>query len=155
MWLRFGISLLLILLSVEGLVRSAIFLGDYFGTPDFLWGALVLAGATSVPDAIVSVKEAQHDKGVTSLANVVGSNIFDLLVAVPAGVILAGTSAVDFSVAMPLTAFLSLATLLLIVFLLRKDILSPGEGWLLLLAYGLFVLWVILESFGLSLGLLS
>ncbi len=149
-WLKFGFSLLLIVLSVEGLVRGAIFLGDYFNTPNFVWGALVLAAATSVPDAIVSVREAMHEKGITSLANVIGSNVFDLLIAVPAGVLIAGSSVVDFAVAVPLMIFLSLATILLIFLLLRKDRLSRGEGLLLLMTYTVFVVWVILESIGVS-----
>ena len=145
-WFRFGYSLVLIILSVEGLVRGAIFLGDYFETPNFLWGALMVAAATSVPDAIVSVKEAMNKKGLTSLANVIGSNVFDLLIAVPAGVLIAGSSVVDFAVAVPMMIFLSLATILLIFLLLRKDALSYREGWLLLIIYAVFVAWLILES---------
>jgi len=147
-WLSFTVSLILIVASVEGLVRGALFLGDYFDTPNFIWGILVLATATSVPDAVVSIKEAIHDKGIISLANVIGSNIFDLLIAVPAGIIIAGSAAVNFSIAAPMMLYLSLSTILLIVFLLRKDNLTASEGWFLLAAYALFIAWVILESLG-------
>lgn len=147
-WVKFFISLVLIVASVEGLVRSAIFLGDFFQTPNFIWGVLVLATATSIPDAIVSIKEARHGKGLVSLANVIGSNIFDLLIAVPAGVLIAGTSLVDFSVVAPMTLFLGIATVVLIILLIRKNKLSPAEGWMLLALYGLFIAWIVLETTG-------
>jgi len=145
-WLRFGLSLILIVLSVEGLVQSVLFLGDYFDTPHFAWGAIVLAAATSVPDAVVSIRIARNEQGVTSLANVIGSNIFDLLIAVPAGILIAGRSVVNFEIAMPLMAFLGLATVLLIAMLLRKSQLSRREGWILIAVYGIFALWISLES---------
>jgi len=148
-WLKFGFSLILIVLSVEGLVRGAIFFGDFFQTPNFVWGALALAAATSVPDGVVSVREAMNQKGLTSLANVIGSNIFDLLIAVPAGVLIAGSSVVNFAIAVPLMIFLGIATLLLIFLLLRKHRLSGREGCLLLLTYAVFVVWILLESVGL------
>ena len=147
-WMKLILSLGLIIISVEGLVRSAIFLGEYFNTPDFLWGVTVIAAATSVPDAFVSIKVAIGKKGVVSLSNVLGSNIFDLLIAVPAGVLIAGSSVVDFSVAIPMMLFLTFATILLITLLRWRLKLKSAEGWLLLIFYILFIAWMGLESFG-------
>lgn len=149
-WLRFGISLILILASVEALVQGAIFLGDYFQTPSFVWGATVLAAATSVPDAVVSVRGALHGNGITSLANVIGSNIFDLLIAVPAGILIAGQAVVNFSVATPMMLFLGGATVILILLLTGNRVLNRWKGILLLLVYLIFVVWIILESTGLT-----
>lgn len=146
-WLKLIISLILIIASVEGLVRSAIFLGDYFNTPDFLWGIIVIATATSVPDAYVSIRVAVHKKGVVSLSNVLGSNIFDLLIAVPAGILIAGSSVVNFSIALPIMIFLIFVTLLLIVLLRWRLGLLSFEGWILLAFYLIFIIWMVLESF--------
>lgn len=147
-WGQFALSLVLIVLSVEGLVRTALFLGDYFQTPNFFWGAVVLAAATSVPDAVVSVRTAINRDGVSSLANVIGSNIFDLLIAVPAGVLIAGSAVVNFGVALPMTVFLALSTIILIYMLVTKAELSRREGVVLLLIYSIFVAWMALESVG-------
>ena len=147
-WLKLIGSLVLIVASVEGLVRSAIFMGDYFNTPDFLWGVTVVAAATSVPDAIVSIRVAINKKGVVSLSNVLGSNVFDLLIAVPAGILIAGSSVVDFSVAAPLMLFLTFATILLLTLLRRNLKLKITEGWILVLFYVVFIAWMVLESFG-------
>jgi cation:H+ antiporter len=76
-------GLVLILGAVHQLVEAVEALGLAFGVPEFVMGATVAAGATSLPDALVSVRAARDDRGVASLANVLGSNTFDLLVAIP------------------------------------------------------------------------
>jgi cation:H+ antiporter len=145
-WLLMIAGLALIVVSVEGLVRAAIFFGNYFNTPNFVWGATVVAAATSVPDAVISIKVAVHDKSKVSLSNVLGSNIFDLLIAVPAGVLIAGASIVNFEMAIPMMTFLTLSTICLFAFLRTRLILSNWEGWVLLALYIIFVTWIVLES---------
>lgn len=149
-WFKLILSLVLIVASVEGLVSGAIFLGDYFNTPDFIWGITIVAGATSIPDAVVSVKIARKFKGSISLGNVIGSNIFDLLVAVPVGVLIAGTALVNFTVAAPLMLFLGIITLILFVFLRTNLALVKWEGIILLVIYLLFVVWMVFETLGIT-----
>ncbi|MEM1032623.1 MAG: sodium:calcium antiporter [Myxococcota bacterium] len=145
-WLRLGLSLALIVAGVEALVVAAIGFGERLGTPSFLWGITVLAAATSIPDAFVSVRAARRGKAVTSLANVLGSNIFDLLVCIPVGVLIAGTALIDFSLAVPMMAALTVATLVLFLAMRTEMRLSVREAWLLLAMYVGFVVWVSLES---------
>jgi cation:H+ antiporter len=147
-WLWLGLSLLLILVGTEGLVRAAIGLGDWFGTPSFLWGLTVVAAGTSVPDMLVSVRAAHGGHGTVSLANVLGSNVFDLLVAVPLGIIIAGASTVNFSAAVPMMAILALATIALFVILRTNESLEPIEAAALLGLYGAFLVLVGLETAG-------
>ncbi|MFB6279451.1 MAG: sodium:calcium antiporter [Salinibacter sp.] len=141
-------ALVTILVGVEGLVRAAVRFGELFGTPSFLWGITVVAAGTSVPDAFVSIRAARNGNAVTSIANVLGSNIFDLLVCIPAGVLVAGTVTVNYSIGAPMMAVLTVATL--IVFLMmRTDLLvSRREAWSLVVIYGLFILWMGVETFG-------
>ena len=148
-WLWLGLSLLLILVGTEGLVRAAIGLGDWYGTPSFLWGLTVVAAGTSVPDMLVSVRAARGGHGTVSLANVLGSNVFDLLVAVPLGIIIAGASTVNFSAAVPMMAILALATIALFVILRTNESLEPIEAAALLGLYGAFLVLVGLETAGL------
>jgi len=81
-----------------------------------------------------------------SLANVLGSNIFDLLVAVPAGILIAGAAPVDFAVAIPMMGFLTLATIILFTMLRTKMRLSRSEASILLVLYLGFLGWMILET---------
>ena len=147
-WGRLALSLVVIVIGVEGLVRAAINFGDIFGTPSFLWGITVVAAGTSIPDAFVSIRAARQGRGVTSIANVFGSNTFDLLVCIPAGVLIAGTAVIDFSLAAPMMAALTFATVLLFLMMRTHMILSRRESVCLLVVYTAFVVWVSLESFG-------
>lgn len=147
-WLLLGLSLTLILISVEGLVRSAIFMGEYFDTPEFYWGITIVAMATSIPDAVVSIRSAINKKGVVSISNVLGSNIFDLLIAVPAGVLIAGAAVVNFSSVIPLMIFLTFSTILLFTFMRTSLVLKRKEAWVLLWCYIVFIIWMVFESLG-------
>lgn len=148
-WLLLGLGLLSILGGVEALVRSVLFLGDRYDIPSFVWGVTVVAAVTSLPDALVSYRAARRGDSPVSLGNVLGSNIFDLLVALPACVLVAGTTVVDYSVAAPLMAMLTLATIVLFACLRTGVKLDHRESWLLLFLYGAFVAWAVVESFGL------
>lgn len=146
-WGMLAVSLVVILIGVELLVQSAIKFGDILGTPSFLWGISVVAAGTSIPDAFVSIKKAQKGDAITSLANVLGSNIFDLLVCIPIGVLIAGTAVINFSVAAPMMGVLTLATLLLFSFMRTNMILGRKELVALIVVYVLFLLWMGLENF--------
>ncbi len=138
----------LIIVGVEALVYSAIGLGETFGTPSFLWGLTVVAAATSLPDALISVAAARIDEPAVSLGNVLGSNVFDLLVAIPAGVILAGATPVSFVAAVPMMAFLVVATIVLFGFARTGMEITDREAMAMLILYCIFVGWLLLESVG-------
>ena len=148
-WGLLALGLLIILVAVERLVHSVLFFGDVFGTPDFLWGVTVVAGATSLPDLLVSFQAAGREHHVASVANVLGSNVFDLLIVIPIGVLLVGAVPVNFGIAAPLMACLLLATLFLFVMLRTNLVLRSWEGGLLLVAYGAFIVFVGAETFSL------
>jgi cation:H+ antiporter len=145
-WATLAVALLVIAVGVEGLIRAALSLGALFDTPTFLWGVTVIAAGTSLPDAFVSVNAARNDDSVTSLTNVLGSNTFNLLVAIPLGVLLAGSATINFLVAVPTMGFLLVATIVFVVFT-RTDLeLTDVEAFGFLGLYALFLLWMVLES---------
>lgn len=146
-WMKLGLSLAIIVAGVEGLVRAAISFGDIFDTPSFLWGITVVAAGTSVPDAFVSLRAARAGRAVTSIANVLGSNIFDLLVCIPAGVLVAGAAVINFSVAAPMMGVLTAATVALFLAMRTNMTLSRREAWLLLFLYCGFLIWITAETF--------
>jgi cation:H+ antiporter len=143
-------SLLLVLIGAEALVRSAVGLGEFFGTPPFLWGLTVVAAGTSLPDTFVSVSAARSGNAALSLANVLGSNVFALLVALPAGAIVAGGAEIAFSESVFMFAFLVVASIAFFV-VLRTDLtLSRREAYVLLSLYAAFLVVVVAESVGLA-----
>jgi cation:H+ antiporter len=150
LWATLAVSLVVIVVGVEGLVSSVLAFEAELGIPSFFWGLTVVAIVTSLPDTLVSVRSSQKGEGVTSLANVLGSNVFDLLVAIPAGVLVAGATPVDFGVAVPMIAALVAATVLFFT-VARTDLeLTDGEAYGLLAAYTVFVGWLLLETVGVT-----
>ena len=147
-WGTLAAGLLVILVTVEQLVAAVESLNQTFGVPDFLAGVTIIAAATSLPDTLVSVRAARDGRGITSLGNVLGSNTFDLLVAIPLGVLIAGSSPVNFAVAAPMMGVLTVATILLFMMLRTDLVLTTTESYTLLLAYLLFVAWMVAETVG-------
>jgi len=149
-WALLAGGLLLILVGVEQLVGAVEILTEAFGIPEFLAGVIIIAAATSLPDTLVSVRAAREGKGLTSLGNVLGSNTFDLLVAIPLGVLIIGTVSINFAVAVPMLGVLTLATVLLFAFLRTDLSLTTTEAYALLVAYAVFVGWVLAETVGVT-----
>ena len=141
-------TLLLILVAVEEMVISVTMFTDAYGVQEFLAGAVVLAAVTSLPDLIMSVNAARENRADTSLANVMGSNTFDLLVVIPVGVLLTGSVVINFTIAVPMFAALTVLTITLLIMLLWGLSISTREATLLLVMYTLFVLIVIGEITG-------
>ncbi|MFB6194123.1 MAG: sodium:calcium antiporter [Halobaculum sp.] len=147
-WGKLVAGLALILVAVESLVGSIESLAATAGVPEFLAGVTVLAAATSLPDALVSVRSARDGGGLTSLGNVLGSNIFDLLVVIPLGVLLVGSVTVEFAVAVPMMGVLTAATVALFA-VTRTDLsLTRTESVGLVVAYAVFVAWIVAETLG-------
>jgi len=146
-WALLLAGLALILVAVERLVDAVIEIGAAAGTPEFLLGAIIVAAATSLPDALVSIRAADNQRDVASVSNVLGSNIFDLLVVIPVGILLTGTASVDLAITAPMMGCLAAVTVIFFVALRTELALSHWEAYLLLGSYGLFVAWVAAEAF--------
>ncbi len=147
-WGRLAAGLLAILVAVELLVGAVEGLNATFGIPEFLAGVTIIAAATSLPDSLVSIRAARSGKGLTSLGNVLGSNTFDLLVAIPVGVLVAGSAPVSFALAAPMMGVLTAGTVLLFTALRTDLLLTTRESYALLVAYLLFIGWVVGETVG-------
>lgn len=143
-------SMLLIIVSVEGLVYSGLQMGELLKIPAVLWGLTIIAAATSLPDAKISVDAARRGAGDICIANVLGSNIFDLCFCIPAGILIAGTATIDLAQAAPMMGLLVLATLSLFVMLRTELVLSRVEGLVCLTLYAIFVAFVISETSGVT-----
>lgn len=76
-WLVGGLILLVI--GAEWLVRGAAALAATFGVTPLVIGLTVVAYGTSMPELAVSVQAGWLGHGDLAIANVVGSNIFNIL----------------------------------------------------------------------------
>lgn len=149
-WFALLASMIIVAVGVEILIRACLQLGELFDTPPFLWGLTVIAAGTSLPDLFMSVKAAGKGMSVTSLSNVLGSNTFDLLIAVPLGVMLGGAVTINFSRAAPMMGCLTFATIVMFVLMRHRMELARKDATILMLVYLAFVIWIALESSGVS-----
>lgn len=79
-WLLLIVGLVLLVFGAELLIKGAARLASNFGVPALVIGLTVVAFGTSAPELAVSVKAAYAGQAELAIANVVGSNIFNVLV---------------------------------------------------------------------------
>ncbi|MBX3420253.1 MAG: calcium/sodium antiporter [Pirellulaceae bacterium] len=73
------IGLLILSLGAEGLVRGASKLAAAFGVSPLVIGLTIVAYGTSMPELVVSVRSGMVGQDDIAVANIVGSNIFNVL----------------------------------------------------------------------------
>lgn len=78
-WLLLFAGLVLLVFGADLLVKGAARLAANFGVPALVIGLTVVAFGTSAPELAVSVKAAYSGQAELAIANVVGSNIFNIL----------------------------------------------------------------------------
>lgn len=64
------------------LAEAVVGIAGSFGMPTFFAAVVLAAAATSIPDAIISMRDARKGEGDDALANAIGSNIFDVCICV-------------------------------------------------------------------------
>ncbi|NVK56919.1 MAG: calcium/sodium antiporter [Alteromonadaceae bacterium] len=77
MWI--GAGLILLPVSAQFMVDSAVHIAQYFGISDLVIGLTIIALGTSLPELAASVAGVMKGEHDLALGNVVGSNIFNLL----------------------------------------------------------------------------
>lgn len=130
-------GLLLLLGGGDVLVRGAAGIAERFGTPPLVIGLTVVAMGTSAPELAVTAGAALSGAGDVALGNVVGSNLFNLLVVLGLTALVGGLH-VD-RVLLRLEAPL-LVALTALVLLGARDGLQRWEGAVLLLGAVVFTL---------------
>lgn len=124
-------------------VITASGIAEALGISQLTLGVVLIAMSTTLPELAASASSAYHGEPEISLANVVGSNNFNILVCVGFAALLKPITVnptalrVEFPVAF--------AFYLLVLWLFRRhDILSKRHGAVLLACYGLFIAWLVL-----------
>ncbi len=79
-WSYLAASSVVIGIACYGLSWSVIELAHWWSVPTFLTAVVFGAAATSVPDTVLSLKDALRGDYDDAVANAVGSNIFDITV---------------------------------------------------------------------------
>lgn len=120
-----------------GIARSA-------GVSETVIGLTLVAGGTSLPELATSIVAAQKGQSGLAIGNVVGSNIFNIfyilgVCATVKPLVVTGLTIVDF-------AILTASVLLFWLFSRSSYKLSRPEGWVMILAYALYLGWLIINK---------
>lgn len=133
-WLMILAGFVLLFAGGDVTVRSSVALAEYFGVSTALVGLFVVAIGTSMPELVTSVIAALRRESDLALGNIIGSNIFNSLIVLPASGVV-GTIEVPAGGIIDLAVSLALAAVLIPIFFLGRARLGRAAGMMLLATY--------------------
>ena len=138
-------GLIALLAGSELLVRSGVAIARQYGMSELAIGSSLIAVGTSLPELAASSIAAVKRQGGIAFGNVVGSNLFNLLL-IPALALLIRPIPIGAESHRVLVPALVVLTLLAVPFLVKRNHLGRAAGVVFLAAYGVFL--VFLFAFG-------
>ena len=144
----FVAGLVVVLVGVEAMISMTVEISAAIGAPSFLMSVTLLSILSSFPDLIVGVEMGEAGDQKAAIANVFGTNTFNLVAVLPIGVIIAGGVSIGFLAAVPLLLFLFYTTLVVVVLAATDFEITELEGYVLIGLYVLFLLWMTSEALG-------
>jgi cation:H+ antiporter len=138
-------GLLVLVLGGHLFIDGAVNLAQILGVSDRVVGLTVVAVGTSIPELVTSVVASWRGHSDIAVGNVVGSNIFNVLLCLGAAA-LAGTVRANLrDVALDITVLI-LMTGLVVLFLRSERRVSRMEGAIALGSYVAFTVFVVLRQ---------
>ncbi|MEJ2756051.1 MAG: sodium:calcium antiporter, partial [Gammaproteobacteria bacterium] len=147
-WLLLSIATVFIAIACYFLVLGCEILGHALGIHGYFVAVIIAAAASSIPDTILSIKDAKKGNYDDAVSNALGSNIFDICVAL--GLPLLIYTLVYGSISMPVETVdnvSELRVLLLFITIAAFFIFYLGQGASKIKAYGLFGLYTVFTAF--------
>lgn len=130
-----------VMLGGNLVVNAASNIGAHFGMSQNLIGLTIVSLGTSLPEFVTSIVAAHKGENDLAMGNVIGSNIFNVL-------LILGTSATIFPITVTTTAVIDLLLTIIIsivvyVFAKTKKQITQGEGLILIGMYLMFFLYIV------------
>lgn len=132
------------------LVKSCEWLGDELNVPIYFVAVILASAATSVPDTILSMKDAQKGNYDDAVSNALGSNIFDVCFALgfPLFLFTIIYGPIEMSIetvtnVAELRILLFILTLIAFIIYIATPNLGAVSAFLLLLIYIVFTLYIL------------
>ena len=138
-WLLVFGGLVTVGLAAHVVIVQGVELAERWGITQTVLGALIIGAGTSLPELALSIGAARQGHSSMSVGNVIGSNVFDLLIPVGVGALIVPLSVAPATLSVDLPA-IAIATVALLVFLVRKRGLQRREAVVLLSGYVVYAL---------------
>jgi cation:H+ antiporter len=121
-------------------VDSASTIAKNFGMTDTLIGLTIVAFGTSLPELVTSIVAARKDEVDMALGNVIGSNIFNILLVLG---VAAAISPITFSMQNIIDIIvLVIMSILVLIFAATKKTINRTEGIIMLVLYAGYVVYI-------------
>jgi cation:H+ antiporter len=123
------------------------------GIPIIFLSVLFAAAATSIPDTMISIRDARKGNHVDSISNALGSNIFDisfalglplLIYTLIAGPVTMSETVRQWSLSVWLVMFF--INIIVLPLFVHNNNISRRKGVVLLIVYVLFILFIVEEN---------
>ena len=145
-----GIALVLVGLAglVAGgkaFVEAACDLASNLGVSDKFIAITVLAGGTSLPELATCVVAAAKKKGQLALGNILGSNVFNILLILGCAAVIRPISFADINWVDLGTLLVSALLVLFSAFFFQRNKVDRGDATLLLLTFIAYYIWLFIN----------
>lgn len=147
------VSIIFIIIGLAGVivggdlvVDSATAIATQFGMSNTLIGLTVVAFGTSLPELVTSIVAAKKGEADLALGNVIGSNIFNILLVLGISSTVRGiTVQVDSLIDTLLLTVVNIIVLLIV--LKKKSFIGRGVGITMVLMYLVYTAYIILRNY--------
>ena len=126
-------------------VNSAVYIAHSLGVSDKFIAITILAGGTSMPELATCVAAAVKKKGQLALGNIIGSNIFNVLLILGGSALINPLSFADISYVDLGILMASALVLLSSCYIGKKNSLDRLDGVLFLLLWAGYMAWLIIN----------
>ena len=146
------LSIILLVVGFVLLIKGADFfvegssdLANKLKIPSMIIGLTIVAFGTSAPEAAVSIASALTGSNAIAVSNIIGSNIFNMLVVVGATAVLYKISIEEESLKIDFPLLL-VSCVLLLIFIITGNQISRIEGIIFLVIIISYISWLIIKA---------
>lgn len=139
------VGFVLLIKGADYFVEGSSDLANKLKIPSMIIGLTIVAFGTSAPEAAVSIASAVTGSNAIAVSNIIGSNIFNMLVVVGATAVIYKITIEEESLKIDFPV-LMISCVLLLIFLVTGNQISRIEGIIFLIIIIAYISWLIIKA---------